>query len=88
MGIVGLTFYGPHTVFYYWYANPWLMETFFPRIFSTFLKKGYALWKRVLLSAFFDTFIYNLPYFSLALFYAGLLSHKGNVYKAWGNVKN
>ncbi len=88
MGIVGLTFYGPHTVYYYWYINPWLMDTFFPRLFPKFLKAGYSKWKRVFMSAFFDTFIYNLPYFSVALFYAGLLSHKGNVSKAWENVKN
>ena len=64
------------------------MDTFFPRLFPKFLKAGYSKWKRVFMSAFFDTFIYNLPYFSVALFYAGLLSHKGDVSKAWENVKN
>ena len=30
----------------------------------------------------------NLPYFSIALFYVGLLTHKGKVEKAWDDVKN
>ena len=82
MGIVGLTFYGPHTVLYYWYINPWLTSKLFPIIFSFFYKFNKTI-ARVVLSAFFDTFVYNLPYFSFALFYTGMLSHYGNIAKAW-----
>ena len=64
------------------------MDRFFPRLFPVIFKKGYKKYKRVLLSAFFDTFIYNLPYFSLALFYAGLISHYGDTSLAWQSVKN
>ena len=88
MTFIGLTFYGPHTVLYYQYFNPWLMEKFFPKWIPFLFTKPYQTVKRTLMSAFFDTFVYNLPYFSLALFYAGMLSHYGDIGKAWKDVKN
>ena len=87
MGIVGLTFYGPHGVIYYWKINPWFMEVFFPKYLLVSFLKHYAKWKRVVLSAFFDTFIYNLPYFSFGLFWAGIIKHYGSVSKAIDDVK-
>ena len=64
------------------------MEKFFPKVIPFMFTKSWQKAKRVFLSAFFDTFIYNLPYFSAALLYAGLLSDFGNLGLAWQDVKN
>jgi hypothetical protein len=87
MGFVGFSFYGPHTILYYWKINPFIMKSFLPGLFPKFFAAA-AKTKRVILSAFFDTFIYNLPYFSAAVLYTGLLTHKGNIKKAIQDVKN
>ena len=87
MGIVGLTFYGPHGVFYYMYIQPYVIDKLLPMLVPfNLIKRFFAV--KVMCSAFFDTFIYNLPYFSLALFWAGLLKQNFDYKKSATDVYN
>jgi len=87
LSFVGFTFYGPHGLWFYWYCNPWYINKVIPKLLPAFTKH-YSNWKKVFFSCFVDTVIYNIPYFTAAFFYVGLLSNKGSITKAFQDVKN
>ena len=86
MAFLGFTFYGPHSLMYYWYVNPWQVRTtakIIPKAFFNTVKKS----KTILLSIFFDLCIYPIPFLPTMIFYCGLIKYYGDYKRAWADVK-
>jgi len=75
MAFVGLTFYGPHRIFFYSLAAPW----YHTKIIGFFGITARMFWRKIFARVYSDMILYDIFYIPVLLFYIGMINKRGDI---------